>query len=347
VEVIKWGILLALVLPLPFILGMIPVSLMRSSLKTPAMTYVCGWFVSFFVFEIVAMPFILLEKSFSTLVVVYTVILAIISAISIVYGKGLWKSFCENAALGIKYPWYVKMGWIVAFAIIIFQMVYAVFFEYYDGDDAYYVATAVITKTFNSMYLRDAYTGALYSLDVRHAFSPTPIYQAWLSALSHIHPAIVAHSVLGPVWLMFMYCIYGQIGNCLLERHKTYRPVFMILIAIWFMFGNISLYTTETFALTRTWQGKGMMAGMILPALLLCILYLVRDEVDLGIWILFICVCLSAVFATSVSFMLIPTVVGMASIIIGIRKKSAGFIIKMFLCCVPCMALAVCYIFMR
>jgi hypothetical protein len=121
----------------------------------------------------------------------------------------------------------------------------------------------------------------------------------------------------------------------------------MILIAVWFMFGNISLYTTETFALTRTWQGKGMMAGMILPALFLCILYLVGDKVDTGIWIMFICVCLSAVFATSVSFMLIPTVVGMASIIIGIRKKSAGFIIKMFFCCVPCMALAVCYVFMR
>jgi hypothetical protein len=347
VEVIKWGILLALVLPLPLILGMIPVSLMKSSLRTPAMTYVCGWFVSFFVFELVAMPFILLEKSFLSLVVVYTVIIVVISVISIVYGRTLFKSFYDNLLSGAKQPWYVKIGWIAVFAIIIFQMVYAVIFEYYDGDDAYYIATAVITKTFDSMYLRDAYTGALYSLDVRHAFSPTPIYQAWLSTLSHIHPAIIAHSVLGPVWLMFMYCIYGQIGNFLLEKHKTYRPIFMILIAVWFMFGNISLYTTETFALTRTWQGKGMMAGMILPALLLCILYLVGDKVDSGIWIMFICVCLSAVFATSVSFMLIPTVVGMASIIIGIRKKSAGFIIKMFLCCVPCMALAVCYVFMR
>jgi hypothetical protein len=347
VEVIKWGILLALVLPLPLILGMIPVSLMKSSLRTPAMTYVCGWFVSFFVFELVAMPFILLEKSFLSLVVVYTVIIAVISVISIVYGRALFKSFYDNLLSGAKQPWYVKIGWIAVFSIIIFQMVYAVIFEYYDGDDAYYIATAVITKTFDSMYLRDAYTGALYSLDVRHAFSPTPIYQAWLSTLSHIHPAIIAHSVLGPVWLMFMYCIYGQIGNFLLEKHKTYRPIFMILIAVWFMFGNISLYTTETFALTRTWQGKGMMAGMILPALFLCILYLVGDKVDSGIWIMFICVCLSAVFATSVSFMLIPTVVGMASIIIGIRKKSAGFIIKMFLCCVPCMALAVCYVFMR
>jgi hypothetical protein len=90
-----------------------------------------------------------------------------------------------------------------------------------------------------------------------------------------------------------------------------------------------------------------MMAGMVLPALLLCILYLADKEVSTGIWLLYICVCLSAVFATSISFMLIPTVVGIASIGIGIKKRSAGFIIKMFSCCIPCMILAVCYIFMR
>jgi hypothetical protein len=347
VEVIKWGILLALVLPLPFILGMIPTRLMKSSLRTAAMTYICGWFLSFFIFEIVAIPFIVLEKSFTALVVTYSSIIGVVAIISLLYGKTLWKDYMNNASNVLMMPWYVKVGWAVAFLLIAFQVVYAVRYEYYDGDDAYYIATAVITKTFDSMYLRDAYTGALYSLDIRHAFSPTPIYQAWLSALSHIHPAIIAHSVLGPVWLVFMYCIYGQIGNCLFEKNKNYRPLFMILIAVWFAFGNISLYTSETFAMTRTWQGKGMMAGMVLPALVLCLLYLARKDVSVGIWILYICVCLSAVFATSTAFMIIPTVVGIASIIIGIKKKKPSFVIKMFSGCIPCMVLAVCYIVMR
>jgi hypothetical protein len=347
VEIIKWVILLTLVVPLPFTLGMIPVKLMKGSLRTPAMTYVCGWFVSFFVFELAAIPFIILEKSFTALVVTYTVIVAVIAIVSLIKCRGLWKEYWDNIRGFFKQPIAAKIGWGIVFGIIAFQMVYSVLYEYYDGDDAYYVATAVITRTFDSMYLRDAYTGALYPLDLRHAFSPTPIYQAWLSALSHIHPAIIAHSVLAPVWLMFMYCIYGQIGNRLLENNKNYRPVFMIFISLWLMFGNVSLYTSETFAMTRTWQGKGMMAGMILPALLLCILYLAGREVSTGIWLLYIFVCLSAVFATSISFMLIPTVAGVASVGIGIKKKSPRFIIKMFSCCIPCMLLAVCYILMR
>lgn len=346
-EIIKWGILLALVLPLPFILGMIPARFMKSSLRTPAMTYVCGWFLSFFVFELVAIPFILLEKSFMALVVTYSVMISITSVISMIVGKTLWKDYWNMIRESMKLPWYVKAGWIVVYLIIAFEVVYAVRYEYYDGDDAYYVATAVITKTFNSMYLRDAYTGALYSLDVRHAFSPTPIYQAWMSVLSHIHPAIIAHSVLGPVWLIFMYCIYGQIGSCLLDKNKNYRPVFMIFVLVWFAFGNVSLYTSETFALTRTWQGKGMMAGMVLPALVLCLLYLAKEKVGYGIWMLFISVCVSAVFATSIAFMLIPTVVGIASIIIGIKKKNAGVIVRIFSCCIPCVILAVCFVLMR
>ncbi len=153
--------------------------------------------------------------------------------------------------------------------------------------------------------------------------------------------------MLAPVWLMFLYCIYGQIGDRLLWNKKTYRPVFMILTAVWMMYGNISLYTSETFAMTRTWQGKGMMAGMVIPALFLCLIYLAQETVSQGMWMLFICVCLSAVLATSVSFMIVPTVAGVAAVLIGIKKKSLRFAAELFLCCMPCLLLAVCYMIVK
>ena len=71
---IKWGLLLNLVLVVPFILGLIPVKYMSKDKKTPACIYTCGWFLSFFVFEIVSLPFILLKKSFTLLVCVYSAI---------------------------------------------------------------------------------------------------------------------------------------------------------------------------------------------------------------------------------------------------------------------------------
>ncbi len=256
---IRWGILLALVLPVPFFLGFIPVKHMNRLQKTPAMTYVCGWFVSFFLFELTAVPFILLEQSFTLLVIVYTCIVALVLLLSLWQGRQLWRCYLAEVRQLKEMPLHVKLGWCVFYLIVLFQMVYAILYWHYDGDDAYYIATAVLTNTFDTMYLRDAYTGFIYPLDVRHAFSPTPVYQAWLSRLSGIAPAVVAHTVLAWVWLGFMYCVYGQIASRILWNRKNYKPVFMILIAVWFLYGNVSLYTTETFAMTRIWQGKGLM----------------------------------------------------------------------------------------
>lgn len=346
-SIIRWATLLVLVLPVPFFLGFIPVKHMNRLQKTPAMTYVCGWFVSFFLFELTAVPFILLEWSFTALVIAYTCVVAAALVVSIWKGRHLWKVYLEKIRDVRDMPAHVKAGWAVFFAIVLFQMIYAVLYEYYDGDDAYYIATAVLADSFDTMYLRDTYTGYIYPLDTRHAFSPTPIYQAWMSRLSGIPPAVVAHSVLAPVWLLFLYCIYGQLANRLLWNRKNYKPAFLILIAVWFLYGNISLYTTETFAMTRTWQGKGIMAGMVIPALFLCLLYLAQEKVSQGMWMLFICVCLSGVFATSVSFMIIPTMTGVASVLLGWKKKSLKFAAELFLCCTPCILLAVCYLIVR
>ncbi len=311
------------------------------------MTYVCGWFVSFFLFELTAVPFILLEQSFTALVAVYTGIVAAVLAVSLWSGRHLWAVYLDEIKRIWDMPGRVKLCWAVFFLLVAFQMAYAVLYEYYDGDDAYYIAVSVLTDTFDTMYLRDAYSGYIYPLDTRHALSPMPIYQAWLSRLSGVAPAAVAHSVLAPVWLMFMYCIYGQIGSRLLWNKKAYKPVFMILIAVWFMYGNISLYTTETFAMTRTWQGKGLMAGMVIPALFLALIYLAQESTSQGMWLLFICVCVSSVLATSVSFMVIPTITGVSSVMIGIRKKSVKFAAELFLCCAPCLLLAVCYMIIK
>lgn len=315
------------------------------------MTYACGWFVSFFTFELTAVPFILLERSFTSLVIAYTVLIIVLLAYSVWVSRHVWGDFVKNIRASRTQPLLVKAGWLLVYLLIGLQLFMAVFYEYYDGDDAYYIATSVLTDTFDTMYLRDAYTGYIYSLDTRHALSPTPIYQAWLSRLSGIHPAVIAHSVLSVAWLVLMYCIYGQIGNKLLpvtrkegRTKSNFRPVFLILIAVWFAFGNISLYTAETFAMTRTWQGKGMMAGMVLPALFLCLICLSQEKVSLGIWMLYECVLVTAVFATSIAFMLIPTMVGISAVLIGIRKKSVRAGAKVFACCVPCLLLAVCYL---
>ncbi|MBQ3163027.1 MAG: hypothetical protein IJC02_00565, partial [Lachnospiraceae bacterium] len=255
-----------------------------------------------------------------------------------------WKSWWKDVA---KMSWWTRLGWLVVAILLVIQLIHAVVFEYYDGDDSYYVAQAVMTNTFDTMYLRDNYTGYIYPLDIRHALSPTPVYIAWMSRISGVHPTIIAHSVLSLVWLFLMYCVYGQIGKRLFAKEKEWCPLFLIFIEVWFLFGNISLYTSETFVMTRTWQGKGLMAGVILPALLLSLVYLADQKTRFGNWLLFTTVILSAVFATSVAFMLIPTIVGLAAVLIGWQKRCAKTVLLMGAGCLPCIVLGFCYLMLR
>lgn len=346
-QILHWGILLFLTLVLPFLLGMIPVTYMNRLQRTPAMAYVCGWFVSFSVFELVSVPFILLQRSFTEVVVVYSLVIAILSLLSLWKAGKVMKDFTRYI-MGIRELHILaRLCWGLVILLIGAQMAAAVFLEYYDGDDAYYVAAAVATDLFDSMYLRDNYTGYLYQLDIRHALSPVPVYQAWLSRVSGIHPAMIAHSVLAPIWLLLMYSVYQQIANRLFPKKREYRPLFMVFLAMWFVFGNISIYTAETFAMTRTWQGKGLMAGIVIPALFLCLLYLCDRKRTKGMWCLFVMVIITSVFATSISFMLVPTVVGVAALLIALREKRFKVFVQICMCCLPCIVLGICYLIVK
>lgn len=349
-QILQWLVLGLLVTIVPFLLGTIPVKYMNRFQRTPAMMYLCGWFVSFSVFELVSVPFILLERSFMEVVVIYSLVIMILLVVSVWNGYQViaqlwsWKSWWKDVA---KMSWWTRLGWLVVAILLVIQLIHAVVFEYYDGDDSYYVAQAVMTNTFDTMYLRDNYTGYIYPLDIRHALSPTPVYIAWMSKVSGIHPTVIAHSVLSVAWLVLMYCIYEQIGKRLLAKNKDWLPLFLIFIEVWFLYGNISLYTSETFAMTRTWQGKGLMAGVIFPALLLSLIYLADQKTRFGNWLLFLTVILSAVFATSIAFMLIPTIVGLSAVLIGWQKRSAKTVLLMGAGCLPCILLGFCYLMLR
>lgn len=345
-NVIHWGMLMLLVLAVPFFLGMIPVLYTGKKHRTPAFVWLSGWLVMFSVFELAAIPFILLEKSYSALVLVYSIAIGCFLVIAVIKGRKYWSELTVFSIQEKQSRWSM-FGWLIFFIIVVFQVYMAVFYEYYDGDDAYYMAVPVLSNSFDTMYLRDSYTGYNYDLDIRHAMSPVPLFIGWLSRVSRIHPTIIAHSVLSVVWLILMYCVYGEMSSLLLGKKKQYRSLFMCLIALWYMFGNVTISTAETFIMTRTWQGKGLFAGVLLPCVFLCFFMLLEKHLTPGIWLLLVMLGISSVFATSVAFMLIPTLYGLGAVFIGWRRRDWRVVVGMFLTCVPVLILALCFIINR
>ena len=119
-----------------------------------------------------------------------------------------------------------------------------------------------------------------------------------------------------------MECIYLQIYSVkwffeLLENRIDFTTVvlFVLLIGLWYIHSNVSLYTAETFAYTRTWQGKAVFANIIVP-LAFC---LITDIYSRKKNTLPLCCLLSfcAVFCTTAAIFMLCVLYGCAGLVLA------------------------------
>ena len=154
-----------------------------------------------------------------------------------------------------------------------------------------------------------AHTGRPTDLDVRHVLAVFPMWIAYVAVKSDIHATIVSHLVMPFVLIPLSYLVYYEIGRTLFcqnkeKNHKENLPIFMIMMSMFQIFGNVSIYTNETFFLTRTWQGKAVAGSLVIPALFWMFLSIYdgmakKRHTDIGLWIVFVCVNMTAGVYTS------------------------------------------------
>lgn len=342
------GLILAgLVFLLPMCVGLFPVHFMRKEHQSVGMMYVSGWLFLFALFQLTVIPFIVNEQKFTMFAKLYSILVIAFAVVAVVIGRRtlsdcIQNSFCKpDRSLGRIAIW--GLVWF----LIIMQMVFAFHMQYLDGDDSLYVAHSVVTDFYDDMYLRNPYYGYSQPLDVRHALSPLPIFITWIARLTKIQAAALSHSFLGPVFLLLMYMIYMQLGKRLFEEKKQYVPVFMLFLILWYLFGNVSLYTTETFAFTRTWQGKSMFGNIVVPAYFLWMLFVQKDAMKSGEWGMLFGLSAVAAFTTSTGIFMIPVFMGLAGLFLSIWKKKLVLLFEFAVCCIPSLVYGILYLFLK
>lgn len=261
-------------LAVPFCMGLLFLPLLKKSHRTPGAALLAGYILQFFILELVGIPVVLyvVYDGFSTFIKCYTpvIILCALSGIWVTYLKGKkgyelnFKGFRRLAEYSLE----GKIMLLLFLGIVGFQLYMAFTRASFDGDDAYYGVQAVIAQQMDTLYRINPYTGRSSPLDVRHALALFSIWEAYVGSMSGVHATIVAHSVVPLVLIPLTYILYYQIGAILFQKKKELLPMFMVLMGLWQMFGAVSIYTPETFFLTRTWQGKSFAGNFVIPAVL-------------------------------------------------------------------------------
>ena len=306
------GLLAVCTWVLPFCMGMLPVRYMKEEHKSFGMVWLSGWMMMFAVFEVLVVPFIVREASFSMAIQCYTVVIGILAVLFLFLGRSTVPA-CLRKWKEARPDWGQAMIMFLVLTLIILQLIFAFYMQYLDGDDSFFVATSLTSQHTDTMYRFTPYYGANGGLDIRHALSPEPIFMAWLSEVSGIHVTIICHSYISILFLILMYCIYGQVGSQLFPLQRKNRWLFLLFLNIWYLFGNVSIYAAESFAYTRTWQGKAMFPNLMVPLLFLWLLYMAKNEMDVGEWSMLFVIILCTVFTTSTGIFTVPILLLLAA----------------------------------
>ena len=349
VTVIMEGLLLIIYgIVVPLCMGAGAAAFVKKQERNLCFMWIAGYMLYFALFQLISVPFILKMAFFSLLARWFSVISLIAAGV----GAGIWFFKVQKHPIlhAVETPQEgtakALMGkrelcfWILAGIGLLIQLVLQVKLAFGDGDDAYYVAVSHATMTTDRMYLSLPYTGGSTLLEIRHALAPLPIFISFLARLSGLHSAIVAHIFIPLLFLPLTYGIYAMIGSRLFEKKREWLPLFLIFAELLVVWGNVSLYTAETFLITRTRQGKAALANLVIPALFL-FLYMIGERlaadkrVEKSLWLLVFAAMMTACFCSTLGGFLIAVLLGIFGICMLFAYRKWKILFPRVMCVLP------------
>ncbi len=336
-------------LAIPFCIGLLPTNFIPERKNNPGVILLAGYLLMWAAFEVITIPAVIwIQDENFIFVLRWFMVVSILLAVT---GLSIWyknRKKREKRNLRIKFPdiaWLkrnpeAKIEWLLFFGIVGFQLYMAVTRASFDGDDAYYVAHSVLSQQSGTMYKFLPYTGWSTTLDVRHALAVFPMWIAFVAVKAGIHATIVSHVIMPLLLMPLSYFIYYEIAKVLFASQRENIPVFMIIMGMFQMFGNVSIYTNETFFMTRTWQGKSVVCSVIIPMMFLLLLWIFDKKPDYkeqtaGLWAMLVCLNMATGICSSLAVFILAILLAVSAICLMIIERDRKIPLKLALTCIP------------
>lgn len=254
------------------VFGMVPLGVGSAFRRRGLMeTYVFGQVFMWALFQILAVPLVLLRLSFDALWISYALALLPFFIMGI----------CRIRKQEIMPKVRPDLWTCAAVFVILFQAGMYLLGQHVDEDDARWIAEANDALLRNRMLLDNPatgrYIGHFAGEMLKDVFSPFSMYMAVLSRWTMIRPPVMAHTLYAPVLLLISYMLCALTGRELFSR-KREQGIFVLGCAVVNLFYAGNTMTQSVFTLTRIWQGKAVVAAVIMPLFLLLFLRLSREQ---------------------------------------------------------------------
>lgn len=343
--ILKLMALFLLLIVLPILIGWGPSYFIHKNTKG---SLIYGYVFMLALLELAGIPVVLFLNvhAYQVFCITLFIVFILFAAIGVCLSrKTLSLSGIKSQVLSpVKYVSSLSLEGRIYFALIVicvlFQLVMVFVFASMDADDFYFNAQALTSQAYGTMYRVDESTGRSTFLDIRHAMALFPMWQAFVSTISKVHVTILAHKVLPMVIIPLSYYLIYVIGKVLFPDNETKALIFTLLMNVWRVFGFVSYFTTETFFLLRTWQGKSFAGNFILPFILMLFLVLYSDN-KMGeiknnkLYIMLFLAVIASGSSSSLAVLLSVMMIAMLGLFFYIRTKNLRSFIYQMLCCIP------------
>lgn len=260
----------------PLAIGMVPIRYNLISNSYFADRFIKGYFIMLALLELIGIPIVLLvnEGAYTLFCILFGITLLAFSAWGIYSNRAEIIGFSLKKAVNglmkkiLSKSWEERLYIALVLAIILLQVVMSFKYASYDADDFYYNSEALSAQAFGTLYRIDSSTGHNMPPDYRHALAMFPIFQSFISTVTGFHVAVISHTVMPVLLIPLSYLLIYVISKLLFPKRSDLGMIFVLLVAVFRIFGNVSYYTTETFFLIRTWQGKSLAGNFILPGVI-------------------------------------------------------------------------------
>lgn len=304
-----------------------------------------GLYFEFVVFELFAIPFVFLKRSFFELRNTWLFTILIVSLISLIINRKEFKNIYLDLKTSIKkYP---KILAIISILLILFQCYMGFTYMHEDEDDSNFVAKAVIAIDTNTLFKYSDEGYELTTIPWRTGLSPFPWFTANIATVVRMHPTIVAHTIFPVIFVLIAYSLYFIIGKYLFDDDYEKTFMFLIIMNILYIFGNYTRYSIFVRLLTRLWQGKSILANITIPLIFYIFLKGIGTENNNYYWFMLFLVLWGSILLSSMALSLPIIVSGILTFLYIIKDKKISYVFKYLLSVLPCVGYGIIYLLIK
>lgn len=215
-------------------------------------------------FNLVCIPMHILQISFSVLCIVFSVFLASTTLLSVVI------SIRQKKHLHIfGYPLTFHVFFVTALALIIYQIIRLVVFQpvIYGDDQTYLTMINDIVNSDHIQGLRVDTGTEMPPFSLKYMATSYYPFLAYWCKVFRFHPLLFCKTFLPILTLGFGYGIFWLYAERFFRDDMRKKSMFLLLIALFVEFENISYHFFSRKYLLWPWQGKSVLYTILMPLL--------------------------------------------------------------------------------